>query len=228
MNAANILSWQLDAATQAAVQKYPLMLHSEAPKEQYQGHQAAVAKLRLGTDGAPDSPYITCSPARIIEDFTAGRYLSGIALTISWGGMDRTKNLYVYRSHTLERLQNSLEECAQSIKHAASIEKSWEILTRGLYWSNVMTSKTLHFLCRPLNFANPPVPIDKERVLKHVWPRFSEPIPLNDRPLGWAGNEFAAYSRYMTFILELRTLGNRNWTTTQVESTITAEVDSSK
>jgi hypothetical protein len=223
------LNWRIDVPTRAAVRKYPPQLCATKPMDQYQGHGVDLTKIRLGDEEHSQSRYVICSPARIIEEFKGTHYLFALGLTISWGTMDRTKNLYVYRDHSLEHIRDTLDHCAQSILQTSSIEKSWDLLTNGLCWSNVMTSKTLHFLCRSLNFEhNPPVPIDKARILEMVWPRFRNGIPKADQPQGWVGNDFAAYCRYMTVILELCTTEGRNWTTTQLESTITAEVDISK
>lgn len=105
-----------------------------------------------------------------------------------------------------------------------SIEDSWDLLTNRLGWTHVITSKTLHFLCRALGFnQDPPVPIDNNVILKYVWPGFRIGIPSGQRPRDWEGNDFAAYCTYMTAIIEWARV--RNWTTTEVETTIFVEND---
>jgi hypothetical protein len=87
-----------------------------------------------------------------------------------------------------------------------------------LAWSSVITSKTLHFLCRSLDFEqNPPVPIDGWCIRKKVWPDFCASIPIAQRPHDWAGDSFEAYCRYMTAILTWA--NQRNWTTTEIQVT---------
>lgn len=218
------MKWTIDSVTQALARKYPVQIESAKPGAQYPGHNVVARKLE--TQLRPEDSFldatVVCSPERIISEFKASRYLRGLALTISWGGMDRTKNLYVYRDHDLQQIHNILSECATHILRFESIERPWELLTEQLFWTHVMTSKTLHFLCRALGFdQDPPVPIDKARILDKVWPRFIRDLPPNTRPLGWAGNDFAAYSRYMTAILEWAAV--RKWTTSQVEATLAIE-----
>ena len=103
-----------------------------------------------------------------------------------------------------------------------SIQESWNLLTNGLLWTPVMTSKILHFLCRALGFnQDPPVPIDNKVIRQYVWPGFRIGIPPGQRPQDWKGNKtdtFAAYCRYMTAMIEWAQA--RQWTTTEVETTI--------
>jgi hypothetical protein len=68
---------------------------------------------------------------------------------------------------------------------------------------------------------DPPVPIDGGVILTYVWPGFRVGIPPGQRPRGWDGDSFEAYSRYMTAILEWARL--KQWTTTEVEATIYLE-----
>ena len=158
-------------------------------------------------------------PLQIIDEFRSSHYLQAIALTICWGTMTRTKNRYIYRNHGLQYIYDTLDQCAQSIKQTDSIQQSWDLLVNGLSWSPVMTSKTLHFLCRALGIEqDPPVPIDNAVVLAYVWPGFRVNIPPGQRPQDWSGKTFAAYCRYMTAILAWATI--KNWTTTDLEATI--------
>lgn len=115
-----------------------------------------------------------------------------------------------------------------SIRESLSIEDSWGMLTGRkpgqLGWSSVMASKTLTFLCRSLGFEqNPPVPIDRERIRKNVWPIWRNSVPFTLRPLDWEADSLEAYGRYMTAIL---TWGEqKHWTTAQIEATLINVVD---
>jgi hypothetical protein len=108
----------------------------------------------------------------------------------------------IYGRAGIEDIGGALRLCAQSIRESESIASSWEVLRRQLGWTSVMISKTLHFLCLSLDFnQDPPVPIDGDAVRKKVWPAFRDSVPVGERPGNWKGDEFEAYSRYMTAIL---------------------------
>jgi len=137
--------------------------------------------------------------------------------------MSRTSNRYIYRQHSLHDIYDVLDKCANDISHTQSIQNSWNALTQQLDWTNVITSKTLHFLCRALGFEDdPPVPIDRGVVLNYVWPGFRIGIPPEQRAAvgDWDGNTYAPYSRYTTAILTWAQLRQPAWTTTQIEATI--------
>jgi len=162
------------------------------------------------------------SPTLIIDEFKNGHYLPALALTIHWGDMTRTKG-NIYCQHSLQHMHNTLDQCAQSIQQTQAIDQAWDLLTKpnGLQWSNVITSKTLHFLCRALGFEqDPPVPIDGRVILDRVWPRFRRGISSSHhpKPKPWRGNHFSAYSRYMTAVLEWAGDPGRKWTTTETRS----------
>src|SRR5262249_34784761 len=109
------------------------------------------------------------------------------------------------------------------IEESNSIESSWQSLTGTnegeLHWSEVMASKTLHFLCRALGFEkNPPVPLDGEVIRGRVWPVFRYAVSSEHRPNDWQDATFVAFCRYMTAIRTWADL--RVWTTTEMEATI--------
>jgi hypothetical protein len=166
------------------------------------------------------SNIMICSPTLIIDEFKAKNYLRAVALATSWGSMGRTQR-YIYRNN-LQQIHDAFVQCVQSIHQTGSIQQSWGLLITGLQWSPVITSKTLHFLCRALgHIQNPPVPIDNAVILNKVWPRFKNGIPHNQQPQDWKGNSFAAYCRYMTAVVEWANA--KGWTTTELEPTIFAE-----
>jgi len=218
------MNWNLDNATKTAARKYPLPIYSATPIAQDPG--SAVMALDFQTRLRPGDVFtsasLECSPAQIIDEFKVSHYLQAVALTICWGTMTRTKNKYIYRSHTLQHIFDTLDQCAQSITQTSCIQQSWDLLVNGLSWTPVMTSKTLHFLCRALGFKqDPPVPIDNAVIRAYVWPGFRINIPPGQRPKDWSGKTFAAYCRYMTAILEWADI--KGWSTTESESTIFAE-----
>jgi hypothetical protein len=215
--------WRVDEVTRLAAQSFPLLIRASEPSTQDHGGNFNPTEwtyyLRLG-DVFPTG-LSKAGPDQIIAEFQAQHYLPALALTIRWGTMWRTKK-YILRQHRLEDIHDTLDRCAESICRTQSIEQSWNFLTNDLQWTNVITSKTLHFLCRALGFnQDPPVPIDNKVILDRVWPAFRVGIPPERRPQDWSGNSFAAYSRYMTAIIEWGQI--RNWTTTQVEATICEE-----
>ena len=215
--------WQTDKPTQTVARNYPLPIYAHAPRLQDPGgnFEPASWKHRLRPPDVFPPGASTASPKLIIDEFQVAHYLPALALTVRWGSMARTSSRYIYRQHDLQYIHDALGQCAQSISRTDSIQESWDILTQGLQWTNVITSKTLHFLCRALGFnQDPPVPIDRGVILNYVWPGFRIGIPPAQRPADWEGNTFAAYCRYMTAIATWGQMKQPPWTTTEVESTI--------
>jgi hypothetical protein len=225
------MNWQIDHPTHVVALNFPLPIYATDAIKEYSGHEVVIAAdwqshLRPG-DTFPLGK-LTCGPVQIMEEFKAAHYLQAIALTVCWGGMDRTKK-YVYRKHRPEDMYDTFSQCVQSIRQTKSIQQSWDLLTNGLSWTAVMSSKTLHFMCRALGFdQDPPVPIDNKVIRQRVWPGFRIGIPPGQRPQDWEGNTFAAYCRYMTAIIEWANMKKnqttmKNWTTTDLQATIFAE-----
>ena len=217
------MKWPIDDATRAAARSFPLHIKAQQPKCQFSGRNFVYASWQRhlrAQDKFPPRPatgYPT-DPMQIISEFQAGHYLPGLALTVSWGNMARTKR-HIYEDRPLQRIHDTLDQCGKSIRKTESISDSWNLLTDDLQWSSVITSKTLHFLCRALGFIqDAPVPIDHAGIRKKVWPLFRNRIPPEQRPGDWEGNSFEAYCRYMTAILTWADA--RGWTTSQVETTI--------
>ena len=217
------LRWSLDEKTaKAALAVWPFPKR-EKPADQFQGRFLKTQKWndRVIQPAKWNDGSLLTSPAEIIRQFQDGRYTQALALVIVWGSMWRTSQ-YIYgevKPERIEQIERTLHNCAKSIEETKSIAPSWEILTGQLYWSAVITSKTLHFLCRSLGFTqNPPVALDGKLIRQKAWPLFVNTVTGNQRPDNWEGNSFEAYSRYMTAILTWA--DQKSWTTTQVEATV--------
>lgn len=221
------LQWPTNQQTAQAATAYSLAIKGNAPAAQFEGcHTSAETwNDRVVQPSAwPDTP-LWSSPDEIVKQFGDERYTQALALVVSWGGMGRrSKDIYGERKcETIDLIDRTLGCCAQSIRESKSIADSWEMLTGSehgqLGWSAVITSKTLHVLCRSLGFSqNPPVAIDGRVIREKVWPVFRNSIPIGHRSNNWEGDSFEAYCRYMTAILTWAT--QKNWTTTEVEATI--------
>ena len=219
------LEWTLDPITANAARQYPLPLRRRTPALQYPGHTFRASGWRkrvLHDDQFPDDTLI-CSPFEIIKQFRLEHDLVGLALVVSWGGMARTSP-HIYGRHSRQQIRTALAKCRNSIERTSRIDHAWHTLTVDLDWSAVISSKTLHFLCRSIGCdTNPPVAIDNAVILRRVWPAFKQRLPedLSSELGGWSGKSFDGYRRYMTVVLEWA--GQRAWKTTEVETTLFAE-----
>lgn len=223
-SAGQLLHWSTDQQTEQAARAHPIRFESETPAGQFPGHYTSAKTWddRVVLPASWPHPLYS-SPDQIMKFFRSGHYTQALAMVVSWGGMGRrSKAIYGDRSpQTICRIENTLQDAARSIHETRSIETSWSMLTRmdGVSWSAVITSKTLHFLCRSLGFTcNPPVAIDGAIVRKRLWPRFRKSIAPTERPGDWKGDSFDAYCRYMTAIRVWA--DQRNWTTAALEATI--------
>lgn len=228
-----LLRWTTDQWTAKAASDYPLPIRATTPRAQFgeDGRDCGFNPQRWSRVVQPACWPLraACTPEQIIEQFRAGRYTQGLAMVAAWGRMWRQPDA-VWGPRKIESVEQALHRCADSIMVTQSLEHSWLTLTGvgegQMSWTAVMTSKTLHFLCRSLGFEiNPPAAIDGAVMRTIVWNAFKNAIPFGQRPMNWQGNTFAAYSRYMTAI---RTWAEqRNWTTKEMEATIFAEYGSS-
>ncbi|MBP6739728.1 MAG: hypothetical protein KA146_07040 [Leptospiraceae bacterium] len=159
-------------------------------------------KFALITD-EKNIPRINSCPSNIIECFNESLFLEGLALVIMWGTMTRTKNkIYTKNKNYIE---DTIKEIKKKIIEENRIEKAWKLLTENLNWSNVMSSKFLHFFCRSLGYKNnPPVPIDNAIVKNIIWKEFNLRVGSYSnliKPKDWfENNSFESYNRYMTVI----------------------------
>lgn len=228
-----VLQWNLDEQTKKAAMACPLLSAYQHPVAQFAGcstHTATWANRVVQPSSWGTRPIVS-SPSEIMTQFRNRCYTQGLALVVSWGGMGRTSQ-YIYGDQgieTIRKIESRLIDCAESISESCSISNSWQTLTGigdgQLAWSEVMTSKTLHFLGRSLGFEqNAPVALDGGRIRKRIWPLFSGSLALNKRPNDWEGRSFQAYSRYMTAVLTWAQ--QKGWTTSQTEATLVHLADS--
>jgi hypothetical protein len=156
-----------------------------------------------------------------MRQFKNCKYTQGLAMVVSWGTMWRQPGA-IWGDRKLEQIEQFLRLSAESIQTSESIEIAWKALTKDLGWSSVLTSKTLHFICRSLEFEDDPaVPIDGAVIRQKVWPTFRDSIPYYERPESWDGDSFEAYSRYMSAILTWAKM--KNWSTSEVERTMSLQ-----
>lgn len=234
------LNWQFDETTEYWAKRLIIpIVESKHPEPQYDGMDYRLWeetwKKHILQDSFPDYCHypnhegsLLCSPANIIRCFSEQKMLEGLALTVAWGRMTRSKgNIYKQSNQIIEE---TLLNCRKSIEKSNNISDSWNLLVGRLMWSNVITSKCLHFLARSLGYAaNPPVPIDNKVILRRVWPTFEKMITnkfnqaADKFPEEWwdKSNSWSSYNRYMTAInCWASSIG---WTTTELESTIFQE-----
>jgi hypothetical protein len=215
-----LLDWSNDPETLAFIESHErknnFIFHQ--PEAQYPG-QKTFDKQKLYTD-IRDTSWLdkvdTPSPENIINAFKSNKLLEGLALVKLWGGMARTRK-YIY-SKNLETIEKTLQGAQKSIIDSNNITLAWNLLQNELNWSIVMTSKTLHFLARSLDYEeNPPVPLDRYAILKHVWPTLTKSYDKRDRPQPWHIG-LDGYKRYMTFINYFA--NESGWNNTQYEATL--------
>jgi hypothetical protein len=151
--------------------------------------------------------------------------LEALALTVAWGGMARTVKYVYTRPYT--DIEEILSECRKQIEVDRSLEGAWQLLRTELSWTNVMISKSMHFMVRSLGYeTNPPIPIDNQVILNQIWPMFrTKVIESRGReepflPGEWRdyGHSWTAYNRYMTAINTWARI--TSWTTTELENTL--------
>ncbi len=224
----NTLFWPLDPSTERAASERPLLLQGSVPAAQFGedgkgcGFNVESWSRRVVQPSAWPIGPLKCTPDQIISQFSKGRYTQALAMVACWGVMWRQPNA-IWGQRRLEVIDQTLSNCAQSIRESRSIADAWTMLTGSgneqLGWTAVISSKTLHFLCRSLEFVqNPPAAIDGAVIRTKVWPVFLGSIPVSQRPRNWEGNTFEAYCRYMTAIIVWA--NQRNWSTKQMEATI--------
>jgi hypothetical protein len=226
------LIWQLDELTATWTRRLPIA-EDITISSQFSGREMDVKLWQsyISDHSYPDFCYMAndkllCSPENIIQCFAKGHMIQGLALTVAWGGMARTRRK-IYASGT-QAIDDQLQECARLISDSNSLETAWKRLIGNLGWSDVISSKTLHFLCRSLGYdENPGVAIDTAVVLNEFGYYYDDMVRRaggNPKALGcWRDRSslegsWAAYNRYMTAICCWADM--QGWTTTQVEATL--------
>jgi hypothetical protein len=229
-----LLRWPTDLLTAQAATAYPLPIRVNNPAAQFGedgkgcGFNPQSWNHRVVQPAVWPPLPMKCTPDQIITQFQRRHYTQGLAMVACWGLMWRKPDA-IWGSRRLDAIERTLSDCAHCIWESKSLEEPWKMLTGSehgqLGWTAVITSKTLHFLCRSMGCEqNPPAAIDGQVVRGIVWPTFRNSIPLAERPDNWESNRFDAYSRYMTAILVWA--DQRKWTTKEMENTIFAEFKS--
>ena len=219
------IDWKRDERTARAAAQYPLPIKSIVPALQYQGcgFDTDTWDKRVIQPSEWPFGFVRCSPDEIIKQFRNKRYTQALAMVACWGNMFRRPEA-VWGRRELHQIEDTLRTCAERIEESKTLDHAWQLMTApdGLDWTAVITSKTLHFLCRSLGFnLNPPVAIDGKIIRQRVWPFFRNSIPPAECPSDWEGTAFSAYSRYMTAISVWAEV--RGWSTTDMEATVFAE-----
>jgi len=227
-----MLNWERDQGTADWAKEFCLV--SGYPAEQYDGSnsQASIERAHRATtaDSFPDWCFpperpdrLLPSPNNIIRCWQEGLELEALFLTVRWGTMGRTAR-FIY-TEDLQGIRKLVREARRNIERDRSVQSAWELLAAELHWSQVISSKCLHFMARSLGYTdNPPVPIDNAIILKRVAPAFDQKIlnlggdpktlgAWNDPRDSWAG-----YNCYMTAILCWAE--RLKWSTTKVECTL--------
>ena len=79
---------------------------------------------------------LLCSPQNIMRCFQDHKVLEGLALTVAWGRMTRSKGNIYTRSN--RKIEGILSSCLRSIEKTNSAKDSWNLLVTKLGWSNVI------------------------------------------------------------------------------------------
>jgi hypothetical protein len=216
------MHWNIDQPTAQAAAKYPIRIKHNSPIGPFNGRNFNTRSWNHRvTQPATWHGVLRSDPDQIIQQFRNQRYTQGLAMVVSWGTMWRQPDA-IWGDRKLETIEAVLHDCAQSIRKSESVADSWRMLREQLWWTSVLISKTLHFICVSMGFDHdPPVPIDGAVIRQRVWPAFRDSIPFAQRPRSWDGDTFEAYSRYMTAILEWAR--QTQWSTAEVERTISLE-----
>lgn len=211
--------WKDNSITKNAASEFCAISRYKIPAKQYPGYDFSPRNWQTWVlqPSQWSSAKLKSSPDEIIYQLSNHRYTQALALVVAWGGMQRTK-AKIIGSNSLSEIEAILRSCSHDITSSRSIKIAWEKLTSELGWTDVIKSKTLHFLCRSLGFnKNPPVAIDTAIIKKQLWPLWKNKTAIS---ASWTDDNFSfeAYIRYMTVIRTWARL--KGWTTTDVEATI--------
>ncbi|MCU1269819.1 MAG: hypothetical protein JWN74_1113 [Acidobacteriaceae bacterium] len=216
------MHWNLDDRTLRAATKYPIPIKRTSPIGPFNGRNFNTRSWNHRViQPATWNGELRSDPDQIMRQFRNHRYTQGLAMVVSWGTMWRQPDA-IWGDRKLESIEGALRCCAESVVKTESVEDSWKLLRTQLWWSSVLISKTLHFICRSLGVEDAPaVPIDGAVIRQRVWPAFRDSIPYHERPESWDGDSFEAYSRYMTAILTWAK--NKRWSSSEIERTISLQ-----
>lgn len=233
------MRWEDDQVTRYWAELCPLGL-GKAPRPQFGGAPLAVPitaatwRQRITARQFPAfvvnevTDKLRCTPENIIRCCKERCFLEALVLTIGWGSMVRRSN-QIYRE-TLAVIDDALRTAVALMDQDGAVKGAWAVLRDDLKWSDVISSKFLHFAARALGYAtDPPVPIDWKVCRGPAWRAFKSgiakasapvPSPLASLPGRWSDrtDSWRGYVRYMTAVRCWATA--RGWTTTEVENTL--------
>lgn len=227
------MKWKFDTISRTAAFRVPLPLPQPSnpsspippiPAPQFQGRVLRVSNWSHRVNGSWPAVRIRTTPQAIINTFSTGDYLKGLALVIVWGTMWRgNRRIYAAGNRQIDAV---LRRCDQSIQNNQTAQQAWNFLTskrpNGLGWSEVLTSKVLHFMARVRGFQKVPVPLDNAIIRNKIWPAWESELKKNGHPVpgAWKGNSYQAFNRYMSAIDAWA--AHYNLTYSQMEATIFA------
>ncbi|MCK5798879.1 MAG: hypothetical protein KAI47_16920, partial [Deltaproteobacteria bacterium] len=144
--------------------------------------------------------------------------LPATVMVFAWGSMARHKQDLL--AHGGKFISDHLRRAMGYVKKG-NIHEAWNIMRDEIGWSQVASSKCLHFMARSCDFKkDPPVPIDNKIIINGLWPDIRERLKEMDlsRLPAWRRGSWESYVSYMTAIITWAK--QKNWTTTEVENTI--------
>jgi hypothetical protein len=153
---------------------------------QYQGKvEKRNDYARLATN---NNPKVDSSPRAIISSAQNNQWRSFLLQVGRWGDMIpgpygasfnniyEANHPYDVTEDRLGEIETALDQAYDMLKNEKEFEKIWNRLSE-LKWSNVMTSKCLHFMARAAGVQGViPVPIDNAMSRQWLWPAFKSAV----------------------------------------------------
>jgi hypothetical protein len=154
------------------------------------------------------------SPTSILLSFRESHYIEFVVRVGVWGGMIpgplgapfkmifQTKWRSTPEVSRINAIEGAIKQIDLSLLSDSpdSLQVHWELLTRDLKWSSVISSKVLHFIYRRHGYNDScPVPVDNAMCRKWLWPQFQNAMD-SAKMKSINGHSFNAYLRYLSAI----------------------------
>jgi len=154
------------------------------------------------------------SPVSILRSMRESDYIGFVVRVGVWGGMIpgplgspfkmifQVKWTSAPEASRIKAIERAIERIDLSLSKDSpgSLQVHWELLTRDLKWSSVITSKALHFIYRKHGYNDScPVPVDNAMCRKWLWPQFQNVLD-SAKLKSINGHSFNAYLRYLSAI----------------------------